>query len=209
MNWNDFFLITKYWLFLILFTNNKRFGKRMNLWELTSENTEIYVRCVKLQNNRRCNHKLHRLLLSSVFYFLNLSEFPTSGYYYLLPNNHLRLDVNTFQLSLTATDVIVLGQAVVKNGLYAFLYLAALLVHGVAEWVYQIHYGSGMVYRTASNSSLISLQSASSGVSPGSIFPPGNSQSPLKSPYPRWVARIFSSWWMMDATTSMVFITRK
>ena len=34
---------------------------------------------------------------------------------WLLPNNHLRVDVNTFQFSLTATDVIVLGNAVVNK----------------------------------------------------------------------------------------------
>lgn len=43
----------------------------------------------------------------------------------------------------------------------------------------------------ASNSSLISLTTACCGVSPASIFPPGNSQPPLNSPYPLAVKNIF------------------
>ena len=43
---------------------------------------------------------------------------------------------------------------------------------------------------SVSNSSLISRLSACSGVSPSSIFPPGNSRCPLNYPYPLAVANI-------------------
>ena len=41
---------------------------------------------------------------------------------------------------------------------------------------------------------------------PGSTLPPGNSQPPFMSPYPRWVARIFPSLSMIAATTLIDFI---
>ena len=56
----------------------------------------------------------------------------------LLPNNHFRLDVDAFQFPLAATDVIVFRQAVIEYGQYAFLDVAAFLVHRVAERIDQI-----------------------------------------------------------------------
>ena len=56
------------------------------------------------------------------------------------------------------------------------------------------------------SSSRISRFRASSGVSPASIFPPGNSHQSFHSPYPRCVANILSSLRIIAATTSICFI---
>ena len=63
---------------------------------------------------------------------------------------------------------------------------------------------------SVSNSSLISRLSACSGVSPSSIFPPGNSHCPLNSPYPLAVANILrfscTESQITATTTLIVFI---
>lgn len=56
------------------------------------------------------------------------------------------------------------------------------------------------------SSSQISRFSASSGVSPASILPPGNSHQSFHSPYPCWVANILSSSQITAAATSILFI---
>lgn len=60
-----------------------------------------------------------------------------------------------------------------------------------------------------SNSSEISRFRAASGVSPASIFPPGNSQPPCISPYPRCVANMRPTLsWIMAAETWIVFMRK-
>ena len=49
---------------------------------------------------------------------------------------------------------------------------------------------------------------ASSGVSPFSIFPPGNSHCPLNSPYPLSVARILVGWSRSSAMTAATTLDR-
>ena len=136
-------------------------------------------------------------------------------------------DIGPMMAGLTCGPVIGLGAGIIggvyrflQGGPYMYTGLSAPILCGILGGVLYLANNREFVptwmatlYMALCDTliSIISRFNASCGVSPASIFPPGNSQPSLNSPYPRCVANIIGSplsltSFITAATTLTVFI---